>query len=129
MCNSSSCLWCIKSPNKCTKCQFPLVLDVPTSQCKPCCAKTVPRRLNSPACCECSQEAKYEGVCVRKLPNAFQTETRSWNGWTVVLVILLLIALVLLAYSIFFLKKSLSNKSTVHQNVKYSALIDEANHD
>lgn len=143
MCNSSSCLWCIKTANKCTKCAPPLALDTLTSQCKPCCDESKSTAVEN-SCCECPSSSLKSNngafisldnnlVCIQKLPDAFRNDAKSWNGWTVLLTIMLIFALGVLAYSIYFFKKSLfaaaSNSATraAHQNVKYSVLVEDAN--
>ena len=61
LCDPNVCQWCIESPQKCTKCFTPLVLDKAQYTCKPCCSRSIHGKITEVSCCNCDLE---NGLCV-----------------------------------------------------------------
>lgn len=53
LCNTTICLECTENPNKCVKCQAPLVLDIPSFSCKSCCSRNIHGKIKTEGCCNC----------------------------------------------------------------------------
>jgi len=61
LCDPKVCQWCIESPQKCTKCFMPLVLDKGQYTCKACCSRSIHGKIKEDGCCNCDLE---NGLCV-----------------------------------------------------------------
>jgi hypothetical protein len=53
LCNTTSCLECTQTNNKCIKCRPPLVLDSLSFSCKSCCTRNIHGKIKTEGCCNC----------------------------------------------------------------------------
>ena len=131
LCNSTSCLTCIKGPSQCTRCSTPLVLDTLNWSCKPCCGRSVHGKLKASMCCNCP--TVYDGTCLVDVKEELATISRGWLStisWsrleTFLGVVFILVAVVLVALSLrYFVTLHKSYKKFV--SVEYSRLNEQIN--